>query len=70
VLPRRIGLRLHAEVQDDLDEIHDCTGRFDSSVTDRMLDEFLAASDLLPVFPHDGHSRSNLSSQPLRFKVV
>jgi plasmid stabilization system protein ParE len=35
-----------------------------------MLDRFLAAFYLLAAFPHHGHRRPDLTSQPLRFKVV
>jgi plasmid stabilization system protein ParE len=31
---------------------------------------FLVAFDLLARFPHQGHFRSDLTSKPLRFKVI
>ena len=35
-----------------------------------MLDRFLGAFDLLSTFPRHGHRRTDLTSRPLRFKVI
>lgn len=65
-----MGYALHPEVYDDLDEVHDYIGRYNPGAADRMLDEFLAAFDLLSASPHHGYCRPDLTSRPLRFKVV
>jgi plasmid stabilization system protein ParE len=61
---------LHPEVYGDLDEIYEYIDRFNPSAADRLLDEFLAAFDSLVRFPLQGHRRIDLSSRPLRFKVI
>src|ERR1035438_2885972 len=65
-----MGYGLHPEVYDDLDEIHGYIDRFNPSTADRILDELLSAFDLVSQFPQHGHRRPDLTSQPLRFKVV
>ena len=60
---------LHPEVYGDLEEIHGYIEPFNPAAADRILDEFLAAFDLLAQFPHQGHFRPDLTSKPLRFKV-
>jgi plasmid stabilization system protein ParE len=62
--------QLHPEVYGDLDDIHDYVQGFNPAAADRVLDEFLVAFDLLARFPHQGHFRSDLTSKPLRFKVI
>jgi plasmid stabilization system protein ParE len=61
---------VHPEAFDDLDEIYKYVGGFNPGAADRVLDELFAAFDLLSLFPHTGHRRHDLTSQPLRFKVV
>jgi plasmid stabilization system protein ParE len=64
------GYVLHPEVFDDLDQIYEYIGSFNARAADRVLDELFAAFDSLPLFPHQGRRRPELTSQPLRFKVV
>ena len=61
---------LHPEVYGDLDEIYHFISRFSLRAADGILDEFLAAFDLLAAFPHHGYHRTDLTSKPMRFKVV
>jgi antitoxin ParD1/3/4/toxin ParE1/3/4 len=65
-----MGYGLHPEVYDDLEEIHGYIDRFSPETADRVLDELLDALDLLSQFPDHGHRRTDLSSRPIRFKVV
>ncbi len=65
-----MGYALHPAAYGDLEEIHDTIGRYSPGAADRLLDEFLAAFDLLATFPHSGFHRLDLTSRPLRFKVV
>lgn len=41
-----------------------------SSAADRMVAEILSTCEGLSRFPHHGHVRPELTSQPLRFAVV
>jgi plasmid stabilization system protein ParE len=61
---------LHPEVYGDLDEIYQYIDNFNHAAADRVLDEFLAAFDSLTLMPHQGFRRPDLTSRPLRFKVV
>lgn len=61
---------LHPEAFDDLDQIYEYIGRFNAGAADRVLDELFAAFDSLPLFPHQGRHRRELTSHPPRFKVV
>ena len=65
-----IGYTLHPEVYGDLDEIYGYFERFNPSMADRILDEFLDAFHLLSQFPNLGHRRTDLTSRPMRFKIV
>ncbi len=61
---------LHPEVYGDLDEIYQYIDNFNHAAADRVLDEFLAAFDSLVLFPHQGFRRLDLTSRPIRFRVV
>jgi plasmid stabilization system protein ParE len=61
---------LHPEVYDDLDEIYQYVRRFHPRSAEELLDGFLSAFELLADFPHHGHRRPDLTSQPMRFKVI
>jgi plasmid stabilization system protein ParE len=65
-----MGYALHPEVYGDLEEIHYQLERFSSKAADQVLDELLDAFDLLLRFPGAGHLRTDLTSLPIRFKVV
>ncbi|MGO9336711.1 MAG: type II toxin-antitoxin system RelE/ParE family toxin [Terracidiphilus sp.] len=61
---------LHPQVYGDLEEIHAYFDGFNPTRADRILDEFLDAFNLLSRFPNIGHRRTDLTSRPLRFRVV
>jgi len=65
-----MGYTLHPEVYGDLEEIHSQLDRLNTGAADRILDELLDAFDLLLRFPDLGHRRADLTSLPIRFKVV
>jgi len=65
-----MGYKLHPEVYGDLEQIHYQLERFSPNAADSVLDELLDAFDLLLQFPRSGHLRTDLTSQPIRFKVV
>lgn len=65
-----MGYTLHPEVYGDLEEIHGQLDRFHPKAADQVLDELLEAFDLLLQFPASGHRRTDLTSLPMRFKVV
>ena len=60
----------HPEAIEDLDEIYEYIDRFNSRAADRVLDEFFTALDSLSAMPHQGFRRPDLTSRPLRFKVI
>jgi plasmid stabilization system protein ParE len=55
---------------EDLDEIHDYINRFNFRAANDVLNEIISAFDSLVIFPYHGHRLPNLTSRPLRFKVV
>jgi len=61
---------LHPEAVEDLDQIHEYIDRSNPSAADRVLDEIFAAFDSLAHLPHQGSQRPDLTSRPLRFKIV
>jgi plasmid stabilization system protein ParE len=61
---------LHPEATGDLDEILEYINTFNSSAAVRLLDEFFAAFDSLSKMPHHGFRRPELTSRPLRFKII
>jgi plasmid stabilization system protein ParE len=61
---------LHPEVYSDLNEIWEYIAADNLDAADRVLDEIYDAITSLVHFPHIGHSRPDLTSQPLRFQVV
>ena len=65
-----IGYTLHPEVYADLDDIHRYFSLFNPQTADRILDEFLDAFNLITQFPRHGHRRTDLTSGPMRFKIV
>jgi plasmid stabilization system protein ParE len=60
----------HPEVRGDLDEIWDYVGVDNPVAADRVIAEIIAAVDDLVLFPKIGHTRSDLTSRPLRFILV
>jgi len=65
-----MGFALHSEAIRDVDDIHQYINRFNFNSANRMLEEVLRAFESLSLFPHQGHRRPDLTSRPLRFKVV
>lgn len=61
---------LHPEAIEDLDDIHEYIGNFNSDAADRVLDEIFTAFNSLPKMPHQGFRRLDLTSRLIRFKVV
>ena len=61
---------LHPEAFADLDEIREYIAYDNADAADRLLDEFFAEFRLLAQFPHVGHRRPELSSSPIRFRVL
>ena len=61
---------LHPEAVEDLDEILEYIGSFNPSAADRLLNEFFETFDLLASMPNLGFRRPELTSRPLRFKVM
>jgi plasmid stabilization system protein ParE len=65
-----MGFALHPEAIEDLDEIHEYINRFNFGAANRVLGEIIDAFDSLALMPHQGFQRPDLTSRPLRFKVV
>jgi plasmid stabilization system protein ParE len=65
-----MGFALHPEAIQDVDEIHGYINRHNFNSANRVLEELLSAFHLLARFPHHGHRRLDLTSRPLRFKIV
>jgi plasmid stabilization system protein ParE len=64
------GYAFHPEARFDLDEIWEFLRAENLDAADRIIAQILAAIDALERFPHQGHRRPDLTSRPLRFKVV
>jgi toxin ParE1/3/4 len=65
------GFALHPEAFEDLDDIRDYLAQRNPDVADRVISEILETiRNVLVPFPNSGHSRSDLTSRPLRFIVV
>jgi plasmid stabilization system protein ParE len=65
-----MGFALHSDAIVDLDEIHEYINRFNFNSANRVLEEVIGAFEFLSLFPHQGCRRPDLTSRPLRFKVV
>ncbi len=61
---------LHPEVYADLNEIWEYIAADNLDAADRVLDEIYESLTSLVRFPHQGHSRLDLTSRPLKFHVV
>ena len=61
---------LHPEAYADLNEIWEYIAADNLDAADRVLDELYESVTSLVRFPHQGHSRPDLTSRPLRFHVV
>lgn len=65
-----MGFALHPQAIDDLDSIHEYISQFNFSSANQVLEDIVAAFESLAQLPHQGHRRSDLTSRPLRFKIV
>ena len=64
------GFVLHPDALADLNEIWDFIAAANAGAADRVLEEIHEAIQALARFPQLGHSRSDLTSRPLRFHPV
>lgn len=61
---------LHPEAARDIEEIWDFIAQDSLSAASRVRDELYRAIRETARFPNSGHRRPDLSSRPLRFRVV
>jgi plasmid stabilization system protein ParE len=61
---------LHPEAYADIDEIREYIAADNPDAADRVITEIFDAVRMLVKFPHQGYPRPNLTSRPLRFKLV
>ena len=64
------GYALHPGAFVDLDEIREYIAESNPDATDRVITEIFDAIRALVPFPRQGFQRPNLTSRPLRFKLV
>lgn len=64
------GFALHPEALADLDEIRVYIAADNPDAADQVITEIFDAIRVLVPFPRQGYCRPNLTSLPLRFKVV
>jgi len=65
-----IGYALHPEAFSDLDGIRDYIAEDNPDAADRCITEIFDVMRGLVPFPNQGYRRPNLTSRPLRFKLV
>jgi plasmid stabilization system protein ParE len=61
---------LHPEANSDLSDIWEYIAADSFDAADRVLEEIYESINSLVRFPHQGHSRPDLTSRPLRFQAV
>jgi plasmid stabilization system protein ParE len=64
------GHALHPEAYEDIDEIREYIADDAPDAADRIVTEIFDAIRVLVHFPHQGYRRLDLTSRPLRFKLV
>ena len=64
------GYALHPEAFEDLDDIRDYIADENPDAAARIITEIFDAIRALVAFPYQGFRRPNLTSRPLRFKMV
>ena len=64
------GYALHPGVFTDLDDIREHIAEGNPDAADRLITEIFDGIRILVAFPHQGYRRPNLTSRPLRFKLV
>jgi plasmid stabilization system protein ParE len=65
-----IGHGFHPEASTDLDDIWEFIAADTVAAANKAMDEIFDAIDILVEFPYQGYRRPNLTSRPLRFKLV
>ena len=65
-----IGYGFHPEASVDLEEIWEFIAADSLVAANRVMEDIWDAVDVLVAFPHQGYRRPNLTSRPLRFKLV
>jgi toxin ParE1/3/4 len=61
---------LHPEAFADLDEIREYIAEDNPDAADRVISEIFDGIRALVSFPDQGYRRTNLTTRPLRFKLV
>lgn len=64
------GFAFHPEAEADMNDIWEYIAANNSAAADRVTAEIESALSSLLLFPGRGHSRSDLTSRPLRFILV
>jgi plasmid stabilization system protein ParE len=64
------GYALHPEAFIDLDDIREHIAEDNPDAADRVMTEIFDGIRGLVTFPNQGYRRPNLTSRPLRFKLV
>lgn len=64
------GFELHMEAFTGLDEIRQHIAEDNPDAADRVIREVFDGIRALVSFPHQGYRRPNITSSPLRFKLV
>src|SRR5687767_6878119 len=64
------GYDFHPRAETDLDEIWEYIAADSVSAADRVIADIHQALEGSVPFPHQGHSRTDLTSRPLRFTRV
>ena len=64
------GYAFHPEALLDLDEIWEFIAGDNLGAADRVVAEILAAFEEISSLPQQGHHRPDLTTRPLRFRVV
>ena len=61
---------LHPEAYNDVEAIREYIAEDSPDAADRVITEIFDGIRALVAFPHQGYGRPNLTSRPLRFKLV
>jgi toxin ParE1/3/4 len=64
------GYALHPEAFNDIDDIREYIASDNPDAADRVVTEVFNAIRSLVAFPHQDYRRRNLTSRPLRFKLI
>jgi antitoxin ParD1/3/4/toxin ParE1/3/4 len=64
------GFRLHPGAAQDITEIWEFVAEDNPLAAKRVREDILDAIRKLVLLPHQGHKRSDLTSQPLRFQTI